>query len=156
MDVERNKRAAEILNEVCAQLSIASVFLTPRFTNIFDSCWFMSQNVLIYWFPTEKIQTTPRHDPLHIHRWPPHHDAGQSEPASEEWCEFIATLMANSAGRSLSLLWSTAHVMPTLIAFLPCRSSTRRVWRRSIRSTLCILMCLSSSKPSAMPITSAT
>lgn len=42
-----------------------------------------------------------------------------------------------------------------LIAVFSYSCSTREVWRRSIRSTLCLLMFLSSSRPSAMPTTSA-
>lgn len=88
------------------------------FTNIFDSCWFMSHNVLIYLFPTEKIQTTPRQDPLHIHRRPPHHDAGQSQPASEEWCESTATLIVKK--KPLFLYFEVPHMwrLPLLLSCL--------------------------------------
>lgn len=51
---------------------------------------------------------------------------------------------------------STTHVTSVVIALLPYSCSTREVWRRFIRSTLCLLMSLSSSRPSAMPTTSAT
>lgn len=57
--------------------------------------------MLIYLFPAEKIQTAPRHHPLHIHWRPPHHDAGQSQPAPEERCESVPFTF-NSAERSLN------------------------------------------------------
>lgn len=93
---------------MCATASLQSscTHFCPREIkkkDILDSWRDMSYNVLIYLFPTEKIQATPRHDPLHSYWRPPHHAAGQSQPASEEWCESTVTVTVNSAGRNLSL-----------------------------------------------------
>lgn len=152
------KLPRSLVRYVRAQHSIASVFLTllsPTSGAYFNSYWFMRRNCVNLLVSNRKNTDNTQT------RSPSHRSTTTPSWCRPKWTSFrgVMWVYCHSHGyycrKSLYSL-KCPCVIPTLIAFLPCRSSTRRVWRRSIRSTLCIPMCLSSSKPSAMPTTSAT